>query len=95
MVYEVVIQHVDPERRDEHIAAWRQAWKEASFAGSHGVKFLRAVEDPGRVTVLIEWDSVEAHQAHRGTPVHNTFREAAGHFQTAPSEIFHYTIEDL
>jgi quinol monooxygenase YgiN len=95
MVYEVVIQHVDPERRDEHISGWRKAWTEASFVGSHGVKFLRAVEDPGRVTVLIEWDSVESHQAHRGTPTHNAFREAAGGFQTAPSEIFHYTIEDL
>jgi quinol monooxygenase YgiN len=95
MVYEIVVQHVDPAKRDEHIAGWREAWKQANFAGSHEVKFLRSVEDPGGVIVQIEWDSVEAHQRHRGTPVHNAFREAAGGFQTAPSEVSHYTFEVL
>jgi len=95
MVYEIVVQHVDPANRDAHIAAWREAWKTAGFAGSHGVKFLRSVEDPGGVIVQIEWNSVEAHQRHRGTPVHNAFREATGKFQTAPSEVSHYTIEEI
>jgi quinol monooxygenase YgiN len=53
------------------------------------------VEDPGGVIVQIEWNSVEAHQRHRGTPVHNAFREATGKFQTAPSEVSHYTIEEI
>ena len=95
MVYEVVTQHVDPQHVDDHIATWTKAWKEASFDGSHAVKFLRCVEDPGKVVLLIEWDSVEAHQGHRGTPLHNTFREASGRYTSGASEISHFTVQDM
>ena len=95
MVYEVVTQHVSPENRDEHVKTWRKAWQEAAFEGAHDVKFLRCVEDPGKVVLLIEWDSVEAHQRHRGTPRHNDFRAASGVYSTAPAEVLHYMIEEL
>jgi heme-degrading monooxygenase HmoA len=35
------------------------------------------VEDPSRVIVIVEWDSVEAHAQHRGTPAHNHMCEVA------------------
>ena len=95
MVYEVVMQKVDPDKREEHVKVWKDAWKEANFGGSHDVRFLNCVEDPTRVMVLIQWDSVEAHTGHRGTPPHTRFRERSGVHQIGPSEINHYTFEDL
>ena len=95
MVHEVVLATVDPARRDQYVEVWKSAWKEAAFAGSHGGKILRCIEDPAKVTMVLNWDSVEAHQQHRGTDNHNRFREKFAGFQTAPSLVQHYTIEDL
>lgn len=95
MIYEVVVQSIDPARRDEHIEAYRRAWQEADFEGWRGGKILTSVEDPGRVILLIEWDSVEAHTRHRGTPRHDRFREAIRSYQTAPSDTGHYLIQEL
>ena len=95
MIYEVVVQTVDPAQRDRHVETFKRAFQEWSPAGAHGGKILRCVEDPARVIVVIEWDSVEAHTSHRGTPAHNRFREASGAHQTAPSQLAHYLVEDL
>ncbi|HLG71021.1 MAG TPA: antibiotic biosynthesis monooxygenase family protein [Chloroflexota bacterium] len=95
MVHEVVLATVDPAKRDEYIEVWKRAWKEANFEGSHGGKILRCVEDPAKIAMILNWDSVEAHQQHRGTEKHNHFREQFGGYQAQPSVIQHYTIEDL
>jgi heme-degrading monooxygenase HmoA len=95
MVYEVVLQTIDPARRDEYVEVYREALRQANFAGAHGGKILRCVEDPSRVIVVIEWDSVEAHTRHPGTAAHTAFRERVGTYQTAPSQIAHYLVEDL
>jgi hypothetical protein len=47
------------------------------------------------VYLLIGWDSMEAHRARRGTDYHNRFREKIALVRTAPSEIVHYTIQQL
>jgi quinol monooxygenase YgiN len=95
MVHEVVIATVDPAKRDEYVKVWQQAWNEANFEGSHGGKLLCCIEDPSRVTLVLNWDSVEAHQQHRGTDKHNRFREKFAPYQTASSIVQHYTLEDL
>ena len=41
---------------------------------------------------MIEWDSVEAHTQHRGTPVHNAMREATAKYQTVKSDGAHFTM---
>ena len=95
MVYEIVIQTVDPARRDEFVDVFRKSFREANMAGNHGGKICKSVEDPSRVVMVIQWDSVEAHTQHRGTPAHNRFREAISAYQTKPSELQHFVIEDL
>ena len=54
------------------------------------IKFFTSVEDPSRVILMIEWDSVEAHTQHRGTPVHNAMREATSKYQTVKSDGGHF-----
>ena len=95
MVYEIVVQTIDPTRRDEYVEGYRRAFREANMAGNHGGKICTSVEDPSRVVLVIEWDSVEAHQRHRGTPPHNRFREAISPYQTQPSDLQHYLVQDL
>lgn len=95
MVHEMVIATVDPARRDEYVEVWKRAWDEAHFAGSHGGRILRCVEDPSRVVMLLNWDSVEAHKQHPGTDAHNRFRAQFASFQKEPSLVQHYTIEEL
>jgi heme-degrading monooxygenase HmoA len=68
MIYEIAIQTVDPARRDNYIKVFSQTLKDANYAGSHGIKFFTSIEDPSRVVLILERDSVEAHTQHRGTP---------------------------
>ena len=90
MIQEIVIQQVQPEKRDEYVQVFADILKKANFAGSHGIKFFTSVEDPSRVILMIEWDSVEAHTRHRGTPVHNAMREATSKYQTVKSDGAHF-----
>ncbi|HZH84102.1 MAG TPA: antibiotic biosynthesis monooxygenase, partial [Phototrophicaceae bacterium] len=75
MIHEIVIQHVQPERRDEYIKAFGEFLRNASYTGSHGIRFFASIEDPGRVILMIDWDTVEAHTQIRGTPTYNAMRE--------------------
>ena len=45
--------------------------------------------------LMIEWDSVEAHTQHRGTPTHNAMREATSKYQTAKSDGAHFLMHEL
>lgn len=99
LIYEVVEQTIDPDRRDEYINVYRQAWKEAAFAGSHGGKIMRAMDDPAKVVVIIAWDSLEAHRQHTrprpGTPAHIHFRETIDPYMTETWVVHHYEIQEL
>ena len=64
MIQEIVIQHVQPEKRDEYIKVFGDILTKANYAGSHGIKFFTSIEDPSRVILMVEWDSVEAHTQH-------------------------------
>jgi heme-degrading monooxygenase HmoA len=95
MIQEVLFQTIDPARRDEYVDEFRKAFREANFAGAHEGKILKSVEDPSRVVIVIEWDTVESHTRHRGTPPHNAFRERISAYQTAPTQGAHYEASDL
>jgi quinol monooxygenase YgiN len=90
MIHEIVIQQVAPEKRDEYIKVFGEFLTKANYAGSHGIKFFTSIEDPSRVILIIEWDNVEAHTRHRGTPTHNAMREMTAKYQTAKSDGAHF-----
>ena len=90
MIQEIVIQHVRPEQRDEYIKVFGDILTQANYAGSHGIKFFTSIEDPSRVMLMIDWDSVEAHTQHRGTSTHNAMREATAKYQTVKSDGGHF-----
>ena len=90
MIQEIIIQHVKPEQRDEYISVFGEFLRKASYPGSHGIKFFTCVEDPGRVMLMVDWDSVEDHTRIRGTATYNAMRELAGKYQTAKSDGGHF-----
>jgi len=95
MIHEIVIQHVAAEKRDEYIRVFGEFLVKANYTGSHGIKFLASIEDPGRVILMIEWDSVEAHTQIRGTPTYNAMRELTAKYQTAKSDGGHFIVHDV
>ena len=95
MIHEIVIQHVAPEKRDEYIRVFGDYLKKAGYAGAHGIRFFTSIEDPSRVILMIEWDSVEAHTRHRGTPVHNAMRELTARYQTQKSDGGHFHLQSV
>jgi len=95
MIQEIVIQQVQPEKRDEYMRVFGEFLKQANYAGSHGIRFFASIEDPGRVILVIDWDSVEAHTRIRGTPTYNAMRELTGGYQTAKSDGGHFLIHEV
>ena len=95
MIHEIITQHVAPDRRDEYIQVFGEFLTKANYPGSHRIKFLASIEDPGRVILMVEWDSVEAHTQHRGTPTHNTMRELTAKYQTAKSDGGHFILHEV
>jgi hypothetical protein len=53
MIYEILTQHVEPEKRDEYIKVFGEILKKANYAGSHGINFFTSIEDPSRVILMI------------------------------------------
>ena len=95
MIHEIVIQHVEPEKREEYIRIFGDILKKADYAGVHGIQFFTSIEDPSRVILMIEWDSVEAHTRHRGTPTHNAMREVTSRYQTQKSDGDHFNLHQV
>ena len=95
MIHEIVIQHVTPEKRDEYIQVFGDFLKKANYGGAHGIRFFTSIEDPSRVILMIEWDSVEAHTWHRGTPTHNAMREMTARYQTQKSDGAHFDLHQI
>jgi quinol monooxygenase YgiN len=95
VIHEILVQHVEPDKREEYISVFGDILKKANYSGSHGIKFFTSIEDPSRVILMIEWDSVEAHTQHRGTPTHNAMREVTSKYQTEKSDGGHFVMHEV
>jgi quinol monooxygenase YgiN len=63
-----------------------------SCEGCRSVKILPGVENPGYVLFLIEWDSVDAHNAAKGTPGFAKFVEHASPFFGEGGSMQHFKL---
>lgn len=63
----------------------------ATTPGCRSVRMTRGVESPQRFALLVEWDSVEAHQRDfRDTERFRHWRSVLGPFFTAPPRVEHF-----
>ena len=60
--------------------------------GVRSVRMTHGIENPNRFVLLVEWDSVEAHEQNfRGTERFTRWRAAIGPFFANPPLVQHFT----
>jgi heme-degrading monooxygenase HmoA len=96
MVLEVAEIEVKPGEETAFTAAYRSARQlVASSPGLRSMRMTQGVESPTRFVLLIEWDSIEAHeQGFRETDRFPKWREAIGPFFAGPPRVEHYVDVD-
>ncbi|MBV1852366.1 antibiotic biosynthesis monooxygenase family protein [Catellatospora tritici] len=93
MVLEVALISVQPGREDEFAAAYAKGHEVlASTPGCLSVRMTRGVESPSKFTLLVEWETVAAHEDNfRATERFTTWRGLIGPFFAAPPVVEHFT----
>ncbi len=91
MVLEVGDIAVRPGSEDDFVAAYRGVREVlTSTPGCRSVRLTRGVESPSRFVLLVEWDSVAAHEENfRGSDRFTTWRAAIGPFFAHPPHVEH------
>ena len=92
MVLEVALIDVTPGAQD----AFAQAYGEAralvtDTPGCRSIRMTRGVETPTRFVLLVEWDSVEAHQVFRDSDRFPQWRALIGPHFAQPPHVEHFT----
>ncbi|MFG1923843.1 antibiotic biosynthesis monooxygenase family protein [Cryptosporangium sp. NPDC048952] len=92
MVLEVALIDVTPGSEAEFADAYRTAVTELDGAdGCRSIRMTQGVETPNRFVLLVEWDSVEAHeQGFRATERYTRWRAAIGPFFAGPPRVEHF-----
>ena len=92
MVLEVADFRVQPGAAEQFLAAYHGV--KHVFDGVEGCRSLRmthCIESPDRFVLLVEWDSVEAHEQNfRGTDAFAQWRGAVGPYFAAPPLVEHF-----
>ena len=93
MVLEVALIDVIPGTEDEFAAAYRLGQPIlVGTPGCRSVRMTRGIESPNRFVLLVEWDSVAAHEENfRGTERFTRWREFVGPFFATPPRVEHFT----
>ena len=92
MVLEVALIDVQPGAEGAFAAAYRLGHPIlAGTPGCRSVRMTRGIESPSRFVLLVEWDSVQAHQENfRGTERFVQWRQFIGPFFAHPPLVEHY-----
>nr|WP_211228526.1 antibiotic biosynthesis monooxygenase [Glycomyces tenuis] len=83
---------ITPGQEDAFIQAYRGAREHVAVSpGLRSMRMTRGVESPSRFVLLIEWDSVEAHeQGFRATERFGAWRAAIGPYFAKPPVVEHF-----
>ncbi|HEY1488298.1 MAG TPA: antibiotic biosynthesis monooxygenase family protein [Micromonosporaceae bacterium] len=93
MVLEVALINVIPGQEDAFASAYAKGHPTlAGTPGCRSVRMTRGIESPSRFVLLVEWDSVEAHEQNfRGTERFTTWRSLIGPYFDGPPSVEHAT----
>ncbi len=65
----------------------------AASPGFGGLTLSRCIERPSVYLLLVQWDSVEAHEVgFRGSPAYQEWRALLHHFYDPPARVEHYAV---
>lgn len=92
MVLEVALIDVLPGHEDAFAAAYAQGQPIlAGATGCRSVRMTRGIESPTRFVLLVEWDSVEAHEENfRATERFEQWRALIGPHFAGPPVVEHF-----
>ncbi|SHM39724.1 antibiotic biosynthesis monooxygenase family protein [Cryptosporangium aurantiacum] len=92
MVLEVALIDVTPGQEAEFAAAYQTAVTELiDVEGCRSVRMTQGIETPSRFVLLVEWDSVEAHEQNfRATDRFGRWRATIGPFFAGPPHVEHF-----
>ena len=92
MVLEVALIDVVPGQEDAFASAYQRAYPILfGTPGCRSVRMTRGVESPSRHVLLVEWDSVEAHEKNfRGSDRFTQWRGLIGGFFAHPPVVEHF-----
>jgi quinol monooxygenase YgiN len=95
MVLEVAVLEVVPGAEQDFSDAYRGVRTVlTSTPGCRSARMTRSIESPSRFVLLVEWDSVEAHeQEFRGSDRFTRWRAAIGPFFVKPPDVQH--VQDI
>jgi heme-degrading monooxygenase HmoA len=93
MVLEVALINVTSGQEVEFTAAYATARETlATTPGCRSVRMTQGIESPSRFVLLVEWDSIEAHEQNfRATERFTTWRGHLGPHFAAPPVVEHFT----
>ena len=93
MVLEVALIDVTPGHEDEFAAAYVRAYPIImGTPGCRSARMTRGIESPTRFVLLVEWDSVEAHDVNfRQSERFQQWRALIGPHFAGPPLVEHFT----
>jgi heme-degrading monooxygenase HmoA len=93
MVVEIADIHITPGAEEDFEMAYRGVRDVlASTPGCLSVRMTHGIESPSRFVLLVEWESVQAHEENfRGTERFTAWRAAIGPFFAHPPVVEHFT----
>jgi heme-degrading monooxygenase HmoA len=92
VVVEIAMLEIKPGSEDAFVAAYGQVRHEvAGTPGCRSMRLTRGVESPSRFALLVEWDSVQAHERDfRGSDRFTRWRAGIGLYFAQPPDVEHY-----
>ena len=91
MVLEIAQIDVQPGAEEAFAAAYAQARPlVASSEGCQSVRMTRGIESPSRFVLLVEWDSVAAHEGFRSSDRFGQWRALIGPHFAGPPVVEHF-----
>jgi len=91
MVLEVARFDITPGSEQAFAAAFHEAEHlPAATEGFRSARMTQGVESPSRFVLLIEWDSVAAHEQFRASERFTAWRALIGPHFAAPPEVEHF-----
>lgn len=92
MVLEVALIDVTAGQEDAFAAAYQEARQQIEQAdGSRSIRMTRGVETPSRFVLMVEWDSVEAHNGFRASDAFSVWRGLIGPHFANPPHVEHFS----
>jgi heme-degrading monooxygenase HmoA len=92
VVLEIAMLEITPGSENAFEEAYGQVKREvAESPGCRSMRLVRGIESPSRFVLMVEWDSVEAHeQGFRATERFGRWRAGIGPHFAQPPQVEHY-----